>query len=97
MYYNNAAINCFRIEGQYLHIVLPSGVEALASLSMDQILLETGQKLNVSLRSPDWAEIYTEKLSALFKEAKDEKTELIGSADTWTAVNINLDGKRINN
>ncbi|KAI1721254.1 sacI homology domain-containing protein [Ditylenchus destructor] len=80
-----------KIEGQYLHIVLPSGVEALASLSMDQILLENGQKLNVSLRSPNWAETYTEKLSTLFKEAKEEKKELNGSADTWTAVNINLD------
>uniref|UniRef100_A0A915D7D6 phosphoinositide 5-phosphatase n=1 Tax=Ditylenchus dipsaci TaxID=166011 RepID=A0A915D7D6_9BILA len=36
-----------KIERQYLHIILPSGVEALASLSMDQITLFSGQKLHV--------------------------------------------------
>ena len=77
-----------------LFIILSSGAEALAALSMDQIQLPNGQRLSVSLRSPDWAELYCEKLSRLFQENSSSLVQN-GSMDNLRTVNINLDGSMI--
>lgn len=80
----------FRIENQYLHIILSSGVEALASLSMDQIQLRNGQKLNVFLKDPDWADRYTKRLEQLFEDVKTNVSTIF--LQNWPSVNLNLDG-----
>lgn len=63
------------MKGIILEIIVQNGLEALASLSMDQIPLydENGsiKILNVVLRSADWAEKHMEKISSLFQEARN--------------------------
>lgn len=75
-----------------MHIILASGVEALASLSMDQIQLSNGKKLNVTLKEPDWAFSYIKRLETLFEEVQKNSPTI--SLQNWAVVNnINLDGK----
>ena len=77
-----------------MHVILHSGVETLAALSMDQVQLTRGDKLQVELRSRDWAENYTAKLDKLFEASRADPTLSNGQIkNDWTAVNINLEGE----
>ncbi len=83
-----------------MHVVLHTGVEALAALSMNHLQLSPGDsRLEVRLRSPDWADVYTTRIDKLFNRSEIDSSSVsngqpMGGAVPWNEVNINLDGRR---
>lgn len=101
-----SCIRATKLEAGALHIVLTSGAEALAALSMNELPLpdDSGARLIVELKSADWAKRYCERLSTLFQsEADADREAAMGGAyddqrsastqDAWAAVNINFEGR----
>jgi len=77
-----------------MHIILNSGTEALAALSMNHIhIAESGEMLEVQLRDPDWADKYLKKLDRLFDKSQLGVVTNGRSEQDWTAININIDGE----
>ncbi|CAK5077124.1 unnamed protein product [Meloidogyne enterolobii] len=76
-----------KLEGQYLFIIFKTGLDALAALSMDGIILSTGQELKVELKNEgrgkggggiEWSDKIIENvIKALEKSKKEEKEYLI--------------------
>nr|CAD2172950.1 unnamed protein product [Meloidogyne enterolobii] len=94
-----------KLEGQYLFIIFKTGLDALAALSMDGIILSTGQELKVELKNEgkgegggrgiEWSEKIIENVNkALEKSKKEEKEYLIGNKIN-TNNNKLLDGEEI--
>uniref|UniRef100_A0A0N5A741 phosphoinositide 5-phosphatase n=1 Tax=Parastrongyloides trichosuri TaxID=131310 RepID=A0A0N5A741_PARTI len=79
-----------KIENEFLWLVLEDGIMALAALSMNNVVLQSGAKLNVKLRNPNWnAETYQQVVKILKSTAwGDSKIDL---ADKESLINFNVD------
>lgn len=66
-----------KIEHQSLHILLSTGMDALAALSLDGLVLAGGEQLQVSLASSaeDWPDRIVENMEKALAQAKQEMVE----------------------
>jgi hypothetical protein len=80
-----------RFEGPFLHIVLNAGVDALAALSMDGLVLAGGQQLQVRLASTpeEWPEKVLADVRKALEQTRQEMARRVPVAELAT-LNVNL-------
>lgn len=78
----------FRCDGPYLWLVMGSGTDAIAALSMDGVKIQNCT-VSVTLRSETWVESFMEHLNLLFES---ETTVNAQALNSLAALNLNIDG-----